>query len=111
MAKWTVTPETVNNSMTGTFEYDGSEGESLWSVTQEEKPYIEEVQRNIDEGTKSTHARHKKFATIPDIVAIEIMVNHGIDIHDPAVMGDRDRMWKFKQIVMQEYPYLVVNKA
>jgi len=111
MAKWNITPGTINNTLSSKVEYGDSVGDINWSVYQNETPFIDEAKRNRDEGTKKTHMNHKKFATIPDIVAIEIAEKYGIDIHDPTVMDDRHRMAKFKQIVMRDYAYLVVNKA
>ena len=113
MAKWKVAPGSVNNTLSGTFEYDSGSatGESIWKIHQDEKPFLEEAKRERDNGTRHTHNNHKKFATIPDIVAIEITQKYGIDIHDPLIMHDKNKMRRFKQIVMNDYPYLVINKA
>lgn len=113
MAKWKVAPGIVSGTMSGTFEYDSGStgGESSWTIYQDEKPFLEEAKRNREEGTRQTHMNHKKFATIPDIVAIEVMEKHGIDIHDPATIGDPALMRRFKHIIEWEYPYLVVNKS
>ena len=37
----------------------------------------------------SRHTHHKKFATIPDLVAIELLEKYNLDIHDPAFMQDK----------------------
>ena len=111
MAKWTVTPGTVGNSMSGAIQYEGHKGESSWQIYQDEKPFLEEVKREREQGAKDNILGAKKFATIPDIVAIEVMEKYGIDIHDPRIMGDKQEMMRFKRIIMTEYPHLVVNKA
>ena len=50
---------------------------------------------------------YKKFATIPDIVAIEVAQKYGIDIHDPIQAGDSACMNKFKKIIKENYAYLL----
>ena len=107
MAKWNIGSAT-GGSMRGGFEYESGshKGDSFWQIYQDEKPFVDqakvdrEVMNRLDTG-------FKKFATIPDIVAIEIMTNHGIDIHNPDHSGDSATMAKFKKIIKQDYPYLL----
>ena len=105
MAKWNVKQR---EGFQGTFEYDSGkmDGEYLWTLTQDEKPFIEHAKMDREEQTKRDIG-YKKFATIPDIVAVEIMMNHGIDIHDPDTMRDKTLMNKFRAIVKSEYAYLL----
>jgi len=49
------------------------------------------------------------MATIPDIVAIKIKEDWGIDLHDQTFMQDTDKMAKLKIILKQEYPHLLIN--
>ena len=49
----------------------------------------------------------KKFATVPDIVAIDIKDKWGLDLHSPTFMHDKDSLAKFMIIIRQEYPYLL----
>jgi len=51
----------------------------------------------------------RKMATIPDIIAIKINQDHGINLHDTTFMRDRDKMKKLKYILTTEYPDLMVN--
>lgn len=113
MAKWNINPFTTGGSLSGQIAYDTGEtkGTSSWRIEQDHKPFVENAKIDRDLGTKQNIIGAKKFATIPDIVAIEIMEKYGINIHDPEVFRDRETMMKFKRIVMQDYPYLVVNKA
>ena len=74
-------------------------------------PFLEQAKRDRENTHLKNAMGHKKFATIPDIVAIEIKEKHGIDLHDPTIFHDREKMNRFKQIVMRDYKYLVVNKA
>jgi len=108
MAKWNVGDKTNPGSLQGTFEYESGSatGESIWKIQQDEKPFIEQAKRDRDLGNNSK-AGYKKFATIPDIVAIDILNKYGIDIHDPATMQDQTKMNKFKQIIKSEYKYLL----
>jgi len=108
MAKWKVGDKMNPGSLQGTFEYESGKatGESIWSVQQDEKPFIEQAKLDREAGAKKG-AGYKKFATIPDIVAIDILNKYGIDIHDPNTMQDREKMTKFKNIIKAEYKYLL----
>ena len=104
MARWKVAPSTVNNSMAGGIQYDDKE--SFWQIYQDEKPFIEQAKLEREQVQKKDIG-YKKFATIPDIVAIEIKERHKIDIHAPETMHDKALMAKFMTIVKQDYPYLL----
>ena len=112
MATWKVKPGT-GGSMTGGFKYEAgmATGESTWQISQDEKPFLEEAKLDREEHTKATNMNHRKFATIPDVVALEVMQKYGVDIHDPEQSSCHWTMKRFKQIIMKDYPHLVVNKA
>ncbi len=110
MAKWKFGLNSKDNSLSTGLSYDKG-GDLNWEIHQNETPYIDEVKRNVEAGTKKTHMGHKKFATVPDIVAIEILQKHRLDLHDPMFMENPINMTRLKKIIMTEYPYLVVNKA
>ena len=109
MAKWTVTPGTVGNTMSTTAEYDhGVEG-IHWEVKQDVGDILKEVQRDRDLLAHGRAANGwRKAFTIPDVVAIEILTNHGLDVHDPLFMHDSDKMTRLKYIVRTEYPHLLI---
>lgn len=111
MAQWKNVHGGTGGSLKGGIEYEGEVGISHWQLEQDEKPFIEQAKIDREKGTKATANSHKKFATIPDIVAIEVMQKYGINIHDPEHSSDYWTMKRFKQIIMQDYPYLVVNNA
>ena len=111
MAKWKNVSSGTGGTLKGSIEYEGATGESMWQITQDEKPFLDQAKLDREAGTKNTHMGHRKFATIPDIVALEIREKYGIDIHDPLIMHDKDKMKRFKYIVMTEYKHLVVNNA
>jgi len=104
MAKWKVKPGTVNNSMYG--EVDYTDGESRWQIYQDERPFLEQAKLDR-ESEKKRDTGYKKFATVPDIVAIEIKEKHDIDIHSPDFMHDTDKLAKFMTIIRQDYPFLL----
>jgi len=109
MAKWTIGSKSSNSgTLQGKFEYESGKavGESNWVITQDEKPFLEQAKREREQG-KRKDTGYRKFATIPDIVAIEVLQNHGIDLHDPNTMADRALMNKFRYIIKTEYPYLL----
>jgi len=49
------------------------------------------------------------MATIPDIVAIKILQDHKLDLHDPHFMSDSNNLKKLKSILITEYRDLVIN--
>ena len=108
MAKWKINQAGLQAG----FEYESGQatGESSWRLYQDERPFLEQAKREREAGTKSTHMNHKKFATIPEIVAIEIKEKYGIDLHSLTFMDDVDAKAKFFTIIQQDYPHLVVNK-
>ena len=74
MARWTVTPGTENNTIKGTIDYN-KDGTSEWQMYQDEKPFLEKAKLDRDlmaSGLNKKDLGFKKFATVPDIVAIEI---------------------------------------
>lgn len=109
MAKWKVSPETVNNGLYGSIDYTDSE--SRWEVYQDEKPFLDEVKREREAGLKENASGLRKFATIPDLVAIEILEKYGLDIHHPNFMQDPHSLKKLKYIITVDYPYLIINNA
>jgi len=54
--------------------------------------------------------QYKPVCIIPDIVAIDIMVKYGINIHDATFMHDTDRKNKLMSILKSDYPDLLLSK-
>ena len=75
-----------------------------WEVKQDISAYLDQAKFDR-ENAQMQRGHMKKFATIPDIVAIEIAEKYGIDIHDPNTMSDVDKMKKFKYIIQTEYKH------
>ena len=107
MARWVnIKGATAPNGMSMTLDYDSDQDECTVL------PRREALLRASKDGqgestTKDNKLGAKKFATIPDIVAIEINEKYGIDLHDPATGSDKDKMTRFKYIVRTQYPYLL----
>ena len=110
MAKWTVTPGTQGNTMSTKAEYEhGIEG-IHYEVQQDVSSILKEVKRDKEllEHGRRVDGWRKAF-TIPDVVAIDILTKHGLDVHDPMFMHDRDKLTKLKYIVRTEYPHLLIS--
>ena len=109
MAKWKINQA----GLSGGIDYESGAriGESNWRFEQDERPFLKEAHEDRQAGTKDNILGAKKFATIPEIVAIEINYKYGIDIHAPDTLQDKDKMNKFKAIVAADYPHLIVNPA
>jgi len=69
-------------------------------------------QTALDREYQETHGKSKKYrkiATIPDIIAIEILQKFGLDIHAPDFMHHPINGRKLRQILKSEYPKLLLN--
>lgn len=82
-----------------------------WEATQNITQYKEQAKEDRDrqEYFGKTKGGYRKMATIPDIVAIKILQDHHLDLHDPSFMGDPNNLKKLKSILLSEYRDLVVN--
>ncbi len=82
-----------------------------WEATQNITQYKEQAKKDRDrqEYFGKTKSGYRKMATIPDIVAIKILQDHHLDLHDPSFMGDPNNLKKLKSILLSEYRDLVVN--
>lgn len=82
-----------------------------WQATQDITQYKENARldRERQEHYGIRKDGYRKMATIPDIVAIKILQDHNIDLHDPAFMHDPNNMKKLKTILLTEYRDLLIN--
>ena len=91
--------------------FDLSSGD--WEANQDVSQYLKNAQLDRDReayfGRKQNKSGFRKMATIPDIVAIKINEDHGINLHDGTFMRDKDKMKKLKYILQTEYKHLLVN--
>ena len=68
-----------------------------WQATQDVTQFIEAVKLDRDKEAYFGRTKYKgfrKMATIPDIVALKINEDYGIDLHDQPFMRDTDKMNK-----------------
>ena len=82
-----------------------------WQATQDVTQYKENAKLERDKEAYYGRSKggYRKMATIPDIVAIKILQDHHLDLHDPSFMQDPNNLKKLKTILMSEYRDLVVN--
>ena len=82
-----------------------------WQANQNISQYKD--QAKIDKDKQAYYGLNKsgyrKMATIPDIVAIKILQDHKLDLHDPAFMRDSNNIKQLKKILLSEYRDLVIN--
>lgn len=89
------------------FDLNSAEWEAKQDITQ----YVEhaKLEREKQEYYGIRKDGYRKLATIPDIVAIKILQDHKLDLHDPTFMSDPNNLKKLKQILSTEYRDLLVN--
>jgi len=82
-----------------------------WQAVQDVTQYKNSVklQKEKEDYYGRTKNGYRKMATIPDIVAIKILQEHNLDLHDPHFMQDPNNLKKLKKILVSEYSDLVVN--
>ncbi len=112
MAKWIVTPETnKSENFKASISYGDNPEDTRYAVYQDVDKIIEEVKYDkelLNSGAKKQMGWRKAF-TIPDLVAIEILENHSLDVHAQDFFKDKDRMNRLKYIIKTEYPYLLIS--
>jgi len=82
-----------------------------WQAVQDISAYKDHVkqERDFQNYYGKTKQGYRKMATIPDIVAIKILQEHHLDLHDPMFMQDSNNMKKLRTILITEYPDLLIN--
>jgi len=82
-----------------------------WKAEQDITQYLEDAKQEREKQAYYGHRKdgYRKLATIPDIVAIKILQDHKLDLHDPGFMKEPSNMKKLRQILVTEYPDLIVN--
>lgn len=74
------------------------------------KDYAEQ-QRQLDSLGSTANRTYRSYAIIPDIVAIDILTKHGLDIHSPDFMNNPADLRRLKQIIDTEYPLLKTSNV
>jgi hypothetical protein len=82
-----------------------------WEAKQDISDYKEHAKLEREKQEYYGHRKdgYRKLATIPDIVALEILQKYNLDLHDPMFMREPQNVQRLKTILMSEYRDLVVN--
>jgi len=82
-----------------------------WEARQDITDYVEhaKLEREKQDYYGIRKDGYRKLATIPDIVALDILQKHNLDLHDPHFMSDSNNLKKLKTILSSEYRDLLVN--
>jgi hypothetical protein len=64
-----------------------------------------ERQRQLDT-IASSKRNYRSWCIIPDIVAVELLTKHGLNIHDPNFLSNPNDAKKLERIIETEYPKL-----
>jgi hypothetical protein len=107
MAKWKINQAGLKSEFN--YQTGDRDGEAVWRFEQDERPFLEQAAREREMGYLDNNSKMKKFATIPEIVAIDIKLKHGIDIHEPDFLHDDEKKAKFFSIIQNDYSHLVIN--
>lgn len=86
-----------------------------WKIEQDIEPYLKaaKLERELFHANYNQNKKNhiRKFATIPDIVAIEILQKHKINIHDPSFNNDKEAKRKLRDIIIAEYPEIMSSTS
>ncbi len=112
MAKWKddefhVSSATVGGGLQGKFNLKDGGG----VFTQDLTSYVRdaELERHRQDQVGKTKDGYRKFATIPDAVALKIKDVYGLDLHDPLFMHDVEKVNRLKAIIASDFSKLVIN--
>jgi hypothetical protein len=97
------------NGMNASFDLQSGD----WRVKQDVSHFKNEAKKEREKEEYfglNKKSQYRKFATIPDIVALKLLEDHDLDLHHPDFMQHPANLKKLKRIIMSEYPELVVNK-
>ena len=83
-----------------------------FTVNQDVSEYLKYAKQQRDLQAAHGDASHyRSFAIIPDIVALEILTNHGINLHESEFMSNKEDVAKLKRIIKSEYPQLLTSNV
>lgn len=83
-----------------------------FSVNQDVSAYLKYAKESRDnQATMGDASHYRSFAIIPDIVALEILTNHGINLHGSEFMSNKEDVAKLKRIIKSEYPQLLTSNV
>lgn len=86
-----------------------------WKVEQDVTPFLEQAKRDREAYFANESENKKKglrkFATIPDVVALDIKEKHGLDLHSAEFNSDPANLAKLRLIIIQDYPHLMSSTS
>jgi hypothetical protein len=86
--------------------------ESKFEISQDVSEYVKFAKESRSEQARRGDASHyRSFAIIPDIVALEILTNHGLNLHEGEFMSNPADVSRIKRIIKSEYPYLLTSSV
>ena len=95
----------MNNGMK--IKYNGVQHQ----VTQDVSAYKDYAKQQRDLQQTGGGNRFRSFAIIPDIVAVDILKNHGINLHAAEFFTNPEDVAKLKRIIKTEYPDLLTSNV
>lgn len=85
---------------------------SNFEVHQDVSEYIKFAKESRDIQSQGGDASHyRSFAIIPDVIALEILTNHGLNLHESEFMSNPADVQKIKRIIKSEYPDLLTSNV
>lgn len=97
--------------MDNKFMNSGVDGKQF-TVNQDISEYLKYAKQQRDmQATYGDSSHYRSFAIIPDIVALEILTNHGINLHESEFMSNKEDVAKLKRIIKSEYPQLLTSNV
>jgi len=81
-------------------------------VAQDVSGYLDFAKQSRELQARGGDASHyRSFAIIPDIVALEILTKHGLNLHEAEFMTNKEDVAKLKRIIKSEYPSLLTSNV
>lgn len=86
--------------------------EKKFQVHQDVTEYLNYAKESRDKQALRGDASHyRSFAIIPDVVALEILTKHGLNLHESEFMSNKEDVAKLKRIIKSEYPNLLTSNV
>tara|TARA_R110000822_G_scaffold80320_2_gene191428 strand:- start:585 stop:893 length:309 start_codon:yes stop_codon:yes gene_type:complete len=78
-------------------------------VNQDVSEYIKYAKESREAQLRGDASHYRSFAIIPDIVAIDILTKHGLNLLEEGFMGNPADVAKLKRIIKSEHPDLLTS--
>ncbi len=81
------------------------------TVAQDVQSYIDYARQSRADQAGGDASHYRSFAIIPDIVAVEILANHGLNLHESEFLTNKADVNRLKRIIKSEYPELLTSSV